>query len=123
MKTTILRAFLVIVMVGVLFGAPAPLPVQAGGSGHWTNVPPALDGAAPASEWGSAMLISLTNFKMRYENDEQFIYFLIDVTAESPASPPPISTNENFHIYIDTDADGSSDLLYFLNNTSPYPLY
>jgi hypothetical protein len=95
--------------------------VNAGGSATWASVHPILDGAASASEWGAAQLLSFIHFQVRYENDAQFLYVLIDVTAET--SNNTIAQNsDGFTISLDVDQNGTYEILYYLAYSAPNPL-
>jgi hypothetical protein len=123
MKKAILRGLLVLVLLArVLGGFPAAEPVQAGGGGAWASMPPRMDGSATGADWGNAGVVSYTHFQVRYKNDSQFLYILLDVTGETPAANPAISAAEFFQVMFDTDQNDVEDVRYELSYTSPNPL-
>jgi hypothetical protein len=126
MSRNLLRIFLAcMILFGLHVFSPAA-PVQAGGSGHWASVAPVIDGVAASSEWSGATLLTYTNFQVRYQNDAQFMYFLIDVVGEHPAVPDAISNNEDFVILVDVDQNNAQtvnvDTGYGLTYNAPNPL-
>ncbi len=125
MNRMILRVTLVVVLAAGLGGLAAPAPVQSAPviPERWTDSPPVLDGKATAAEWGNAALLDTFNyFRVRFMNDDTFLYILIDVNAETTDPPPDISGDENFDVVFDTTGDGLADMGYTFDIANPNPL-
>ena len=118
MGKTILRGLLVFLLAIGLCGLHAPTPVLAVTLSPWTNHPPQIDGVATMSEWGGAAYLNYTHYSVRFQNDDQFLYVLFDVTAETYNSP--IGPSEFFFVKVDRDNNGVMDALYSWNPNTSY---
>lgn len=125
-STAVWRIILAVCLAGMMIGSRIPQAARAGGAGHWTDFPPTLDGVARAEEWAAAYKPAITPYPVEFsvytQNDDQFFYFLIDVTGETPAAPDPISHSEDFSLEIATVPSGPIDVMYYLSYTGPNPL-
>jgi uncharacterized repeat protein (TIGR01451 family) len=95
---------------------------------RWTCSPPAIDGAAPHHEWGTARGLSLTHSRIYLLNDAEYLYVLMDVVGDTLDDPPLPQDpwGDYFWLTFDVDLDGKIspevDLNYALYPFLPYAL-
>jgi hypothetical protein len=90
----------------------------------WPSMPPVIDGAASAQEWGDAASINLTYGRNTYgymlvQNDASNLYLLIDLTLDIVENDPykGVTSADYFELSFDLDQPGvinypSIDFMY-----------
>jgi hypothetical protein len=119
---------MIITIMAVLASVAIPMAsVEAKGPemiSVWPSMPPVIDGAASAQEWGGAASINLTSGPWTYgymlvQNDASNLYLLIDLTLDIVENDPykGVTSADYFELSFDVDLDIGIgpyiDVMYF----------
>jgi hypothetical protein len=89
---------------GLVFRPTAPF------LSNWAAQPPALDGVAEATEWGTAASMSLPHGLLRIQNDLTNLYLLIDVTGDTGNDPVLAASPWGDYFWLVWDVNGDSNV-------------
>jgi len=83
----------------------------------WASTPPTVDGDVEAGEWSGAPTVPIAYGNLRFQNDDRYLYILVDLTGDTHDDPPsgdyPWVT---FDLEADRNITPGEDLNYV-----PYP--
>lgn len=78
---------------------------------HWAGTPPSIDGTFTPGEWNGATVTPLAGGQMRTKNNGQYLFMLLDFTADTTEDPVPTTPDpyggDYFVLAVDTDRNSS----------------
>ncbi len=87
--------------------------------------PPLINGSISTNEWSDAQQYALPHGTLLVQNDNIYLYLLIDLTADTHRDPPPTSPPDYFHLTFDVNGNGvidaGVDLLFGFESVSYTP--